>query len=119
MASAKKIRIQQNDNGIDLVFHLTKDRYVEPIHGAKVWLKFNSTTRENVHMHRECEIVDAEIAEVRYTIVSEDTKDVDVYTVEIEITYANGVILSVDNPFTLIITQETVHTNCDICEVVR
>ena len=101
------ITVQQYDNGIDLFFYISKDQIVEPINGAEVLLKYgNKLTGEEVI--RTCEITDPEVGEAKYTLTKEDTKTIGEYFVEIQITYENGVRLSVDDPFAIVITEERI-----------
>lgn len=107
MESTPRIEVAQYDNGIRLVFNLTKDGLVENINGATIKLKFKELNK-GYEIKRNCKITDVEMAEVEYTLTSEDTLIPGEYITEVEIVYANDVVLSKDNPFYLVITKERI-----------
>lgn len=106
-ASNGQIKIQQHDSGIKLFFYISKDGFTEPINGAVVHLRLMDK-KNNVVMNRICDITDFEIAECLYVITSDDTKHFGQYNTEIQVNYANGTILSIENPFVLTIYPETI-----------
>lgn len=107
MESTPRIEVAQYDNGIRLVFNLTKDGLVESITGATVKFKFKEQNK-GYEIKRQCKINDTEMAEVEYVLTTEDTMIAGEYITEIEIQYANGTILSQYNPFYLIIEKEQI-----------
>lgn len=107
MENTPRIEVAQYDNGIRLVFNLTKDGLVESITGATIKLKFKEKNK-GYEIKRRCRINDTEMAEVEYVLTSEDTLIAGEYITEIEIQYANGTVLSKYNPFYLIIDKEQI-----------
>lgn len=103
-----KIKVQQYDNGIKLYFTIKKDGYIEPLNGATVVLKLKNTVGEPV-IKRELTITDMEMAECLYILTSEDLSVPGGYMSEIETIYANGTILSQDNPIILTVTPQTIN----------
>ena len=53
-------------------------------------------------------ISDAELGEVLYVLTEEDTAVPGTFNTEIEITYSNGVKLSKDDAFILVVTPEKI-----------
>ena len=96
------IKVQQYDNGIQLFFTIFKDMNVETLYNANITLKFLNR-RDNITMVRECQITDAELGECMYQLTKTDTTYVGTYTTEVEIEFANGVVLSDTNPFVLVV----------------
>lgn len=107
MSNVSRIEVAQYDNGIRLVFNLTKDGLIESINGATIKLKFKEKNK-GYEIKRECRINDTEMAEIEYVLTSEDTMIPGEYITEMEIHYANGTILSKYNPFYLIIEKEQI-----------
>lgn len=107
MSNVSRIEVAQHDNGIRLVFNLTKDGLIESISGAVIKLKFKEQNK-GYEIKRECKINDTEMAEIEYVLTSEDTMIPGEYITEMEIHYANGTILSKYNPFYLIIEKEQI-----------
>lgn len=111
MASKKtKISVQQYDNGIKLYFTIRKDGLLEPLSGAEVLLKFKEETTGRT-LNRYCVITDAEMAECLYTLTSEDLAVAGDYLSELQVTYANGTKLSMDNPVLLLVTEESIENS--------
>ena len=105
---SKVITVQRYDNNIQLFFHITNNGVVEPILGAKVYLRLKHRETEQQY-ERQVEIVDAELAECRYVLTREDLETVGTYDVEVETHYLNGTVLStLDSPMTLVVTPEIV-----------
>ena len=105
---SKVITVQRYDNNIQLFFHITNNGVIEPIPGAKVYLRLKH--RETGQQYeRQVEIVDAELAECRYVLTREDLETVGTYDTEVETHYFNGTVLStLDSPITLVVTPEIV-----------
>ena len=105
---SKVITVQRYDNNIQLFFHITNNGVVEPILGAKVYLRLKH--RETGQQYeRQVEIVDAELAECRYVLTRRDLETVGTYDAEVETHYLNGTVLStLDSPMTLVVTPEIV-----------
>lgn len=108
-SSSKKqsIKVQQYDNGIKLFFYISKDGFTESIKGAVVRLKFKNNMNGLV-LNRTCTITDEELAECLYILTREDLSIVGTYNTEIQVDYANGTILSIENPFTLTVKPENI-----------
>lgn len=106
-SSSQEIRVQQYDNGIKLFFYITKDGLVEALTGATVKFKMKEVTGKKT-MNRVCEITDAILAECRYTLTTEDLMVPGRYITEIQTEYANGTILSLDNPVIIVVTPEQI-----------
>ena len=105
---SKVITVQRYDNNIQLFFHITNNGVVEPILGAKVYLRLKHRETEQQY-ERQVEIVDAELAECRYVLTREDLETVGTYDTEVETHYLNGTVLStLDSPITLVVTPEIV-----------
>ncbi len=101
------IKVQQFDNGIKLYFTIRKDGIIEPIHGSVIHFKMQLPDKSRV-LNRYCTITDAELGECLYTLTDEDTRVVGVYKTEVQVDYENGTILSMDNPVTIDIYEETI-----------
>lgn len=101
------IEVQQLDNGIKLFFYIKKDSLTEPIDGSVVHLKLMEKTKKRV-LNRKCVITDPELAECLYVLTSEDLKIDGLYDTEIQVDYANGTILSLDNVFKLNVVPEVI-----------
>lgn len=108
--NSKEIRVQQYDKGIRIYFYIRKDSLLEPITGAEVLLKFMNNDK-GIVLNRKCTITDSEMGECLYILTAEDTFNDGNYITEIEIRYSNGVILSVDNPFSYVVTPEIIPNN--------
>lgn len=105
--TAQQIQVQQYDNGIKLFFYITKDGLVEPLNGATIKFKMKEITGKKV-MNRVCEITDPVLGECVYVLKTEDLQIPGRYITEIETTYANGTILSLDNPLIIVVTPEQI-----------
>ena len=105
--TSQEIRVQQYDNGIKLFFYITKDGLVESLSGATVRFKLKEVTGKKT-MNRVCEITDAALAECMYTLKTEDLIVPGRYITEIQTEYANGTILSLDNPIIIVVTPEQI-----------
>lgn len=105
--SSQEIRVQQYDNGIKLFFYITKDGLVESLTGATVKFKMKEVTGKRT-MNRVCEITDAILAECLYTLKTEDLTIPGRYITEVQTEYANGTILSLDNPVIIVVTPEQI-----------
>ena len=105
---SKVITVQRYDNNIQLFFHITNNGVVEPIPGAKVYLRLKH--RETGQQYeRQVEIVDAELAECKYVLTRKDLETIGTYDTEVETHYLNGTVLStLDSPMTLVVTLEIV-----------
>ena len=105
---SKVITVQRYDNNIQLFFHITNNGVVEPILGAKVYLRLKHRETEQQY-ERQVEIVDAELAECRYVLTRRDLETVGTYDTEVETHYLNGTVLStLDSPMTLVVAPEIV-----------
>ena len=105
---SKVITVQRHDNNIQLFFHITNNGVIEPIPGAKVYLRLKH--RETGQQYeRQVEVVDAELAECKYVLTRKDLETVGTYDTEVETHYLNGTVLStLDSPMTLVVTPEIV-----------
>lgn len=103
----QNIEVQQFDNGIKLFFNIKKDGLTESIMGSEVTLKLMEKSKRIV-LNRKCIITDEELGECLYILTTEDLGVHGTYDTEIQINYANGTILSLDNVFKLIVIPETI-----------
>lgn len=104
---AEKIKVQQYDNGIKLVFSIKKDNMIESIQGSEILFKFKHQVNGTSYT-RYCNITDAQAGECEYVLTTEDLTIQGTYITELETRYPNGTILSVDNPLILIVTPEQI-----------
>lgn len=104
---AQRIKIQQFDNGIKLIFNIRKDGMAETLQGGEVIFKMKHTT-EGISITRKCTITNANVGECEYILTREDLSVVGGYITELETRFANGVVLSQDNPIILTITPEQI-----------
>lgn len=102
---AKKITLEQHDNGIKLLLTIKKDNVIEPLTGAKVLLKFRDKNT-GYEFDRYANITDANNGECEYVFTAEDLSKIGTYITEIETTYSNGVVLSSYNPLIVVIRAE-------------
>ena len=112
---AKKIVLQQNDNGIKLLFSIQKDGEISNIENCIVRIKFqNSVTKEE--FQKVAKIVDSENEEAWCTLFRKDLGSVGSYTTEVETTYPNGIRLTDKNPFLIIVSEESFEISPEIVE---
>ena len=112
---AKKIVLQQNDNGIKLLFSIQKDGEISNIENCIVRIKFqNSATKEE--FQKVAKIVDCENGEAWCTLFRKDLGSVGSYTTEVETTYPNGIRLTDKNPFLIIVSEESFEISPEIVE---
>ena len=112
---AKKIVLQQNDNGIKLLFSIQKDGEISNIENCIVRIKFqNSATKEE--FQKVAKIVDGENGEAWCTLFRKDLGSAGSYTTEVETTYPNGIRLTDKNPFLIIVSEESFEISPEIVE---
>ena len=112
---AKKIVLQQNDNGIKLLFSIQKDGEISNIENCIVRIKFqNSVTKEE--FQKVAKSVDGENGEAWCTLFRKDLGSVGSYTTEVETTYPNGIRLTDKNPFLIIVSEESFEISPEIVE---
>lgn len=102
---AQKITLQQNDNGIKLLFTISKDKQVSDITNSKIRIKFANPS-EGTEFWKEAKIVDAENGQAQCVLFKKDIAGIGTYQTEVETTYPNGVRLSSKNPFLVTIVSE-------------
>lgn len=102
---ASKISLHQNDNGIKLLFTITKDDEVSDITGAIVRVKFRNQATEE-EFWKTAKVVDGENGQAQCVLFRKDLSGTGSFQTEVETTYPNGVRLTDKNPFTPIITEE-------------
>lgn len=102
---AQKITLQQNDNGIKLLFTISKDKQVSDITNSKIRIKFANPS-EGTEFWKEAKIVDAENGQAQCVLFKKDIAGMGTYQTEVETTYPNGVRLSSKNPFLVTIVPE-------------
>lgn len=102
---AQKITLQQNDNGIKLLFIISKDKQVSDITNSKIRIKFANPS-EGTEFWKEAKIVDAENGQAQCVLFKKDIAEMGTYQTEVETTYPNGVRLSSKNPFLVTIVPE-------------
>lgn len=112
---AKKLTIQQNDNGIKLLFTILKDKQVSDIANAKIRIKFANPS-EGKEFWKEAKIVDAENGQAQCVLFKKDIEGMGTYQTEVETTYPNGVRLSSKNPFLVTIVPEIFDLTQEVVE---
>lgn len=112
---AKKLTIQQNDNGIKLLFTIFKDKQVSDIANAKIRIKF-ANPQEGKEFWKEARIVDAENGQAQCVLFKKDIEGIGTYQTEVETTYPNGVRLSDKNPFLVTIVPEIFDPTQEVVE---
>lgn len=112
---AQKITLQQNDNGIKLLFTISKDKQVSDITNSKIRIKFANPS-EGTEFWKEAKIVDAENGQAQCVLFKKDIAGMGTYQTEVETTYPNGVRLSSKNPFLVTIVPEIFEETQEIVE---
>lgn len=112
---AQKITLQQNDNGIKLLFTISKDKQVSDIANSKIRIKFANPS-EGTEFWKEAKIVDAENGQAQCVLFKKDIAGVGTYQTEVETTYPNGVRLSSKNPFLVTIVPEIFEETQEVVE---
>lgn len=112
---AQKITLQQNDNGIKLLFTISKDKQVSDITNSKIRIKFANPS-EGTEFWKEAKIVDAENGQAQCVLFKKDIAGIGTYQTEVETTYPNGVRLSSKNPFLVTIVPEIFEETQEIVE---
>lgn len=112
---AQKITLQQNDNGIKLLFTISKDKQVSDITNSKIRIKFANPS-EGTEFWKEAKIVDAENGQAQCVLFKKDIAGIGTYQTEVETTYPNGVRLSSKNPFLVTIVPEMFEETQEVVE---
>ena len=112
---AQKITLQQNDNGIKLLFTISKDKQVSDITNSKIRIKFANPS-EGTEFWKEAKIVDAENGQAQCVLFKKDIAGMGTYQTEVETTYLNGVRLSSKNPFLVTIVPEIFEETQEVVE---
>ena len=112
---AQKITLQQNDNGIKLLFTISKDKQVSDITNSKIRIKFANPS-EGTEFWKEAKIVDAENGQAQCVLFKKDIIGIGTYQTEVETTYPNGVRLSSKNPFLVTIVPEIFEETQEVVE---
>ena len=112
---AQKITLQQNDNGIKLLFTISKDKQVSDITNSKIRIKFANPS-EGTEFWKEAKIVDAENGQAQCVLFKKDIAGIGTYQTEVETTYPNGVRLSSKNPFLVTIIPEIFEETQEVVE---
>lgn len=112
---AQKITLQQNDNGIKLLFTISKDKQVSDITNSKIRIKFANPS-EGTEFWKEAKIVNAENGQAQCVLFKKDIAGVGTYQTEVETTYSNGVRLSSKNPFLVTIVPEIFEETQEVVE---
>ena len=112
---AQKITLQQNDNGIKLLFTISKDKQVSDITNSKIRIKFANPSEET-EFWKEAKIVDAENGQAQCVLFKKDIAGMGTYQTEVETTYPNGVRLSSKNPFLVTIVPEIFEETQEVVE---
>lgn len=112
---AQKITLQQNDNGIKLLFTISKDKQVSDIINSKIRIKFANPS-EGTEFWKEAKIVDAENGQAQCVLFKKDIAGMGTYQTEVETTYPNGVRLSSKNPFLVTIVPEIFEETQEVVE---
>lgn len=112
---AQKITLQQNDNGIKLLFTISKDKQVSDLTNSKIRIKFANPS-EGTEFWKEAKIVDAENGQAQCVLFKKDIAGMGTYQTEVETTYPNGVRLSSKNPFLVTIIPEIFEETQEVVE---
>lgn len=112
---AQKITLQQNDNGIKLLFTISKDKQVSDITNSKIRIKFANPSK-GTEFWKEAKIVDAENGQAQCVLFKKDIAGMGTYQTEVETTYPNGVRLSSKNPFLVTIVPEIFEETQEVVE---
>lgn len=112
---AQKITLQQNDNGIKLLFTISKDKQASDITNSKIRIKFANPS-EGTEFWKEAKIVDAENGQAQCVLFKKDIAGMGTYQTEVETTYPNGVRLSSKNPFLVTIVPEIFEETQEVVE---
>ena len=112
---AQKITLQYNDNGIKLLFTISKDKQVSDITNSKIRIKFANPS-EGTEFWKEAKIVDAENGQAQCVLFKKDIAGMGTYQTEVETTYPNGVRLSSKNPFLVTIIPEIFEETQEVVE---
>lgn len=112
---AQKITLQQNDNGIKLLFTISKDKQISDIANSKIRIKFANPS-EGTEFWKEAKIVDAENGQAQCILFKKDIVEIGTYQTEVETTYPNGVRLSSKNPFLVTIVPEIFEETQEVVE---
>ena len=112
---AQKITLQQNDNGIKLLFTISKDKQVSDMTNSKIRIKFANPS-EGTEFWKEAKIVDAENGQAQCVLFKKDIVGIGTYQTEVETTYPNGVRLSSKNPFLVTIVPEIFEETQEVVE---
>lgn len=112
---AQKITLQQNDNGIKLLFTISKDKQISDITNSKIRIKFANPS-EGTEFWKEAKIVDAENGQAQCVLFKKDIAGIGTYQTEVETTYPNGVRLSSKNPFLVTIVPEIFEETQEVVE---
>lgn len=112
---AQKITLQQNDNGIKLLFTISKDKQVSDITNSKIRIKFANPS-EGTEFWKEAKIVDAENGQAQCVLFKKDIAGMRTYQTEVETTYPNGVRLSSKNSFLVTIVPEIFEETQEVVE---
>lgn len=112
---AQKITLQQNDNGIKLLFTISKDKQISDITNSKIRIKFANPS-EGTEFWKEAKIVDAENGQAQCVLFKKDIAGMGTYQTEVETTYPNGVRLSSKNPFLVTIVPEIFEETQEVVE---
>lgn len=112
---AQKITLQQNDNGVKLLFTISKDKQVSDITNSKIRIKFANPS-EGTEFWKEAKIVDAENGQAQCVLFKKDIAGMGTYQTEVETTYPNGVRLSSKNPFLVTIVPEIFEETQEVVE---
>lgn len=75
---AQKITLQQNDNGIKLLFTISKDKQVSDITNSKIRIKFANPS-EGTEFWKEAKIVDAENGQAQCVLFKKDIAGMETY----------------------------------------
>lgn len=112
---AQKITLQQNDNGIKLLFTISKNKQVSDITNSKIRIKFANPS-EGTEFWKEAKIVDAENGQAQCVLFKKDIAGMGTYQTEVETTYPNGIRLSSKNPFLVTIVPEIFEETQEVVE---
>lgn len=108
-----RLSLHQNDNGIKLLFSITKDGIVQDITDAIIRVKFKNPTT-NEEFWKIAKVVDAENGQAQCVLFKRDLTEVGSLQTEVETTFPNGLRLTNKNPFIPVIQEEIFAVSEDV-----
>ena len=108
-----RLSLHQNDNGIKLLFSITKDGIVQDITDAIIRVKFKNPTT-NEEFLKIAKVIDAENGQAQCVLFKRDLTKIGSLQTEVETTFPNGLRLTNKNPFIPVIQEEIFAVSEDV-----